>query len=40
MVLAVDRNDVEYTMEQIKFVGEQAYVIGEIIENEKEIGIL
>ncbi len=40
MVLAVDKNDVEHAMEQIKIAGEQAYVIGEIIEGEKGIDIL
>lgn len=40
MVLAVDKNDVENAMEQIKIAGEQAYVIGEIVEGEKGIDIL
>ena len=40
MVLAVDKNDVEHAMEQIKIAGEQAYVVGEIIEGEKGIDIL
>ncbi len=40
MVLAVDKNDVEHAMEQIKIAGEQAYVIGEIVEGEKGIDIL
>ena len=40
MVLAVDKNDVEHAIEQIKTAGEQAYVVGEIIEGEKGIDIL
>lgn len=40
MVLAVDKNDAEKAIEQIKIAGEKAYVVGEIVEGEKGIDIL
>lgn len=40
MVLAVDKEDAEHAIEQVKIAGEQAYVIGEIVEGEKGIDIL
>ena len=37
MVLAVDAADVEKTMEALKAVGEDCYVIGEIVDGEKDV---
>ena len=40
MVLAVDKEDTDKAISQIRMAGEEAYVIGEIIEGEKGIDIL
>ncbi len=40
MMIAVDKGDVDKTLAQIKLAGEEAYVVGEIIDGEKGVEII
>ncbi len=40
MMLAVDKEDADKTVAQIRLAGEEAYVVGEIVEGEKGVDVL
>lgn len=39
MIAAVDKNDVDQTLQAVRSAGEKPYVIGEIVDGEKGITI-